>query len=117
MNSIGDQDIRKLLTEIIESTSNRGTILERHAQTIMVGLVTIGIVFVSTSISNQNAEIKVLQAQNNNLHSEMKDLKELVRLGRNNYITRGEYLSHVQENERRIRALESKLNATPQDKR
>jgi len=87
----------------------RGTILERHAQTIMVGLVTVGIIFVSSSITNQNADIKVLQVQNENLVRQMRDLKELVVLSRNNYVSRSEYQAHIEENARRINALEHKI--------
>jgi hypothetical protein len=93
--------IETLLTNLVEHRkSERGTVIERHAQTIMVGLVTIGIVFVSNSITSQNADIKVLQSQ-------VVDLKEFVRATANKFVTTAEFEIHKAELERRVNKLES----------
>lgn len=82
-----------------EQETDKLTVIERHAQTIMVGLVTVGIIFVSTSITNQNADIKVLQSQ-------VQDLKEFVRQTQGGYVTTSEFEIHQQEINRRLQHLE-----------
>ena len=77
--------------------------MERHAQTIMVGLVTVGIIFVSSSILGQNADIRVLQAQ-------VKELRDFVVRNERSFITQSEFNIHQRENDRRFKALEKHIN-------
>lgn len=110
------EEIKDLLKEIVEHRKDeKGTVLERHAQTLILGLVTIGIVFVASSITSQNADIRVLQAQNANLVEQVKDLKELVLLSKNNFVSRGEYQLYIRSAERRISVLEEKMHRHERD--
>lgn len=108
-------DIKELLREIVEHRKGeRGTVIERHAQTIMVGLVTVGIIWVSSSVSNTNAEIQVLKVQNNSLSMQFADLKDLVTLNNRNLISRSEFDSHTRELERRLGRIEKHVQIDEQ---
>lgn len=106
--------IKELLEQLVEHRRpEKLNVLERHAQTIMVGLVTVGIVWMSASISSTNADVQVLKAQNAHMTLQIADLKELVKLSRAGFVQRAEFNAHARENERRISVLEKRLEIMP----
>jgi predicted RNase H-like nuclease (RuvC/YqgF family) len=101
------QQVKEILEELVEHRrGEKGSVMERHAQTIMAGLVTVGIVWMSASISGTNSDVKVLQVQNETLQAQVEDLKNLVSFSTTNYVSRLEFDTHVRDVNRRISVLE-----------
>jgi Tfp pilus assembly protein PilN len=109
------KELREVLEAIVEHRqSDKSTVLERHAQTILVGLVTVGIIFVSSSITSQNADIKVLQVQNSALVRQMAEVKRIVTATSQRYVTQGEFSFHADEVHRRLTRAEQHIQQDEQ---
>lgn len=102
------QQVKEILQELVEHRrGEKGSVMERHAQTIMAGLVTVGIVWMSASISGTNSDVKVLQQQ-------VEDLKTLVTFATSSYVTRAEFEAHARELERRMGTVEHHMREDEQ---
>lgn len=108
-------ELRALFRDVVEvAKRDRGSVLERHAQTIMVGLVTIGIVWMSSSISGTSADVRVLQAQNQAMSAQITDMKETLNRLYDGLVTRTEFEQHNKEIDRRLRFLETHVQKDEQ---
>lgn len=113
-------EIKKMLEGAIERRMHMGgrstSAWERHAQTVAVGLVMVGILWVGNSIQN----LGLGQAENNTkvslLELQVSKLNESVKENGLKYVTRLEYESStnnykfiLSEYRKRITTLESKI--------
>lgn len=110
---MNDEQFEKLLESLAERRTPAG-VVERHAQTVMVGLVTIGIIWMSSSISNTNADVKVLTVQNEVMSAQIADLNLLIREDRSKYVPFTVYDEHLREHNRRFTRLERHMEVDEQ---
>lgn len=98
--------IERILSKLVENRKpERQGVVERHAQTIMVGLVTLGIVFVGGSITNQSADIKVLQVQGAHMKQTITEIRDF--LSADVFVTQQEFRAHNSEINRRFLRFEN----------
>lgn len=98
--------VEQLLTKIVEHRKpERFTVIERHTQTLVMSLLTVGIIWLATNSVTTSSDVKVLQVQVNSMHRLLENDDGVRRL---------EFDAHKTEMERRLIRLEQHVRQDEQ---
>lgn len=98
--------VELLLEKLIEHRKpERYGVIERHAQTLVMSLLTVGIVWLANNSVTTSSDVKVLQVQVESMHRLLE---------RDDSVSRGEFAAHIENNDRRLKRLEDHVQIDEQ---